>query len=127
MHSMFYCLSFRLESLLHHCGSSVAAPSDPCNLTHMYISQRNLADDTSVLPGGDSISPVLLTRARSMAFEHSKLSNELREDFNHRTAKRIGELSAVINTLKEWEDANSVSSDRFIHYLVLKIPETPYD
>jgi len=93
----------------------------------MYISQRNLADDTSVLPGGDSISPVLLTRARSMAFEHSKLSNELREDFNHRTAKRIGELSAVINTLKEWEDANSVSSDRFIHYLVLKIPETPYD
>jgi hypothetical protein len=87
------------------------SPSGPCHLTHVHSSRGNIANNISVLPGGDSISPVLLSRARSMASEYSKLSNELREDFNPRTAKRIGELSAVTNALKEWEDANTVSSN----------------
>ncbi|KAH0563367.1 hypothetical protein GP486_002057 [Trichoglossum hirsutum] len=42
-----------------------------------------------------------------MAAEHSKLSSELGEDFNLRTARRLGELSAVTSALKEWEDANN--------------------
>ena len=46
-----------------------------------------------------------------MAAEYSKLSGELGEDFNPRTAKRVGELSAVTSALREWEDANSVSGD----------------
>ncbi|KAI9784289.1 MAG: hypothetical protein M1839_002350 [Geoglossum umbratile] len=42
-----------------------------------------------------------------MASEYSKLSKELGEDFNPRTAKRMGELSTVTSALKEWEDAKS--------------------
>jgi peptide chain release factor 1 len=43
-----------------------------------------------------------------MAVEHSTLSKELGEDFNLRTARRLGELSVVTRALKEWEDANNV-------------------
>ncbi|KAI9855364.1 MAG: hypothetical protein M1813_009822 [Trichoglossum hirsutum] len=42
-----------------------------------------------------------------MAVEHSTLSKELGEDFNLRTARRLGELSVVTRALKEWEDANN--------------------
>ncbi|KAI9780110.1 MAG: hypothetical protein M1816_003165 [Peltula sp. TS41687] len=54
-----------------------------------------------------SMSPVLLSRARSMAAEHTELSKAMATDFDTRTAKRIGELSAVTNALGRWEEASS--------------------
>ncbi|KAH0536426.1 hypothetical protein FGG08_006695 [Glutinoglossum americanum] len=60
-----------------------------------------------VASGSDSISPTLLSRARTVAAEYSKLSKELSEDFNPQTAKRVGELSAVTNALKDWEVASN--------------------
>jgi peptide chain release factor 1 len=43
-----------------------------------------------------------------MALEHTKLSEELAKDFNSKTAKRIGELSAVTNVMKRWDKVNNV-------------------
>jgi len=44
-----------------------------------------------------------------MALEHTKLSEEIAKNFNSKTAKRIGELSAVTNVIKRWDKANNVS------------------
>ncbi|KAI9671938.1 MAG: hypothetical protein M1817_003484 [Caeruleum heppii] len=45
-------------------------------------------------------------RARSIAAEQKKLSDSVAESFNSRDARRLGELSAVTNALKQWEEAN---------------------
>lgn len=45
-----------------------------------------------------------------MAAEHAKLTEQLAESFDTKTAKRIGELARVTNALKEWENANEVCS-----------------
>ncbi|KAI9849916.1 MAG: hypothetical protein M1837_000130 [Sclerophora amabilis] len=52
----------------------------------------------------------LLERARSKAADHDTLSKSIAEDFNSQDAKRVGELSAVANALREWEEANNVRS-----------------
>ncbi|KAI4169962.1 MAG: hypothetical protein LQ343_005344 [Gyalolechia ehrenbergii] len=54
------------------------------------------------------ISPSLLGRAQSIAAEHEKLSCEIQEAYDSRSARKIGELSAVAKALKEWETANEV-------------------
>ena len=54
------------------------------------------------------ISAALLGRARSIAAEHSKLSELLVQDFDPKVAKKAGELSAVAAILKDWEHASEV-------------------
>ena len=54
------------------------------------------------------ISTALLGRARSIAIEHTKLSDALAQDFDPTTARKIGELSAVASTLRKWEKASEV-------------------
>ncbi|KAJ5510866.1 Peptide chain release factor class I/class II [Penicillium expansum] len=53
-----------------------------------------------------TLSPALLTRARLLAAEHTKLAKRLGESFDAKTAKRAGELAPVANILKEWINAN---------------------
>ncbi|KAF2092105.1 release factor [Saccharata proteae CBS 121410] len=53
----------------------------------------------------ESISPALLSRARSIAAEHDQLTKKLAENFDINTAKRIGEISRVADALKEWDRA----------------------
>ncbi|KAJ5710736.1 Peptide chain release factor class I/class II [Penicillium malachiteum] len=53
-----------------------------------------------------SLSPVLLTRARLLASEHSKLADRLSDSFDAKVAKRAGELAPVTSVLREWEKAN---------------------
>jgi peptide chain release factor 1 len=55
-----------------------------------------------------ALSPALLTRARLLTAEHTKLSDRLGESFDAKTAKRAGELAPVANVLKEWVNANDV-------------------
>lgn len=55
-----------------------------------------------------ALSPALLTRARLLAAEHTKLAERLGESFDAKTAKRAGELAPVANILKEWVNANDV-------------------
>ncbi|OCK90796.1 release factor [Cenococcum geophilum 1.58] len=52
------------------------------------------------------ISPALLSRARAVAAEHSQLAQKLTNGFDARAAKKLGEITAVVNALKEWEKAN---------------------
>lgn len=69
------------------------------------IPKLNLTD--LVDPG---LSPVLLTRARLLAAEHEKLSGRLADSFDAKIAKRAGELAPSTAILKEWDNANEVSS-----------------
>ena len=54
------------------------------------------------------ISSALLSRARSLAVEHSTLSSRLADSFDAKVAKRAGELALVTETLKKWDSANEV-------------------
>ncbi|KAG5294659.1 peptide chain release factor 1 [Histoplasma ohiense] len=58
-----------------------------------------------------SISPILLSRARSIADEYSTLTSRLAETFDPKTAKRAGQLATTATTLKEWEKANESISE----------------
>jgi hypothetical protein len=69
----------------------------------------SIAKSVTAQAGGDApISSILLSRARSAAAEHARLSSELEKSFDTKIAKRVGELSATTNALKEWESANDV-------------------
>ncbi|KAI9798833.1 MAG: hypothetical protein M1825_004956 [Sarcosagium campestre] len=57
------------------------------------------------------LSPALLSRARAVDSEHAELSKKVSEDFDARSAKRLGELSPIVNALREWEAANEASSE----------------
>ncbi|KAI9833599.1 MAG: hypothetical protein M1819_003552 [Sarea resinae] len=61
---------------------------------------------SSTAAGNDAIPLALLSRARAMAAEHSRLSQQLGEGFDTRTARRVGELTSITNALKDWEEAN---------------------
>ncbi|KAG9657983.1 release factor, partial [Aureobasidium melanogenum] len=58
-----------------------------------------------------TISPALLSRARSMAKEHDEITAKLAENFDTKAAKKLGQLSSVTNALKEWEKANDSLSE----------------
>ncbi|KAF2758538.1 release factor [Pseudovirgaria hyperparasitica] len=53
----------------------------------------------------DGISPVLISRARELAKEHSRLESELSDSFDSSTAKKAGELGPVASALNEWDKA----------------------
>ncbi|KAK4503762.1 hypothetical protein PRZ48_004677 [Zasmidium cellare] len=54
-----------------------------------------------------SISPTLLSKARSVATEYTNLSQKLASDFDARAAKRLGELSRTADAVKEYDKARS--------------------
>lgn len=54
------------------------------------------------------LSAALLNRARSVAAEHALLSSRLGETFDAKVAKRVGELTPIVNALAEWDKANEV-------------------
>ncbi|KAJ9141752.1 hypothetical protein NKR23_g7828 [Pleurostoma richardsiae] len=58
-----------------------------------------------------ALPPILLQRARKLAAEHKQLSATLSENFDGKTAKRVGELSSVASAVKEWEGARSSISE----------------
>ncbi|KAI0179483.1 release factor [Hypoxylon sp. FL1284] len=60
---------------------------------------------------GTNLPPVLLQRARSIAVEHDELATALANEYDPKTAKRMGELSRVAKALKEWEAARSSISE----------------
>ncbi|KAF7623338.1 peptide chain release factor 1 [Aspergillus flavus] len=60
---------------------------------------------------GLDLSSSLLSRARSLAAEHSKLSAHLASSFDGRIAKRVGELAPIANVLDEWDRANESISE----------------
>lgn len=53
------------------------------------------------------ISPVLLTRARSLANEYQRLSQQLADTYDAPTARKLGELSSTVTRLKAYDDAVS--------------------
>ncbi|GAD99862.1 conserved hypothetical protein [Paecilomyces variotii No. 5] len=67
------------------------------------------------------LSSALLNRARSIAAEHASLSTRLSETFDAKTAKRIGELTPIVNALTEWDKANDSISEL---NSLLKDPQT---
>ncbi|EGC42853.1 peptide chain release factor 1 [Histoplasma capsulatum var. duboisii H88] len=67
--------------------------------------------DSTLLAPEISISPILLSRARSIADEHSTLTSRLAETFDPKIVKRAGELATTATTLKEWEKANESISE----------------
>jgi peptide chain release factor 1 len=54
------------------------------------------------------LSTAFLGRARAIAAEHAQLSRQLAENYDVKTAKKIGELGATTTALSEWEKANTV-------------------
>ncbi|KAF2456897.1 hypothetical protein BDY21DRAFT_287343 [Lineolata rhizophorae] len=66
--------------------------------------RRNLRFQ-STAASDEIVSPALLGRARSVSAEHSRLTQELAESFNTKTARRIGEISSVANAFADWEKA----------------------
>ncbi|MCJ1300241.1 hypothetical protein MMC08_003036 [Hypocenomyce scalaris] len=60
----------------------------------------------SVASSAHTISPVLLARARSIASEHSELSERLTWNYDSDIAKRVGDLSNAVMALQGWETAN---------------------
>jgi hypothetical protein len=63
----------------------------------------------ATIPPEASISPTLLTRARSVAAEYAKLTAQNAESYDVAVAKKIGELGPVTTALKDWQDAQHVS------------------
>ena len=68
----------------------------------------------------DSISPALLSRARSIADEHATLTEKLAGEFDARAAKRLGEVTSTTSALKEYNKAYTTLRD--LHSL-LKSPD----
>lgn len=60
---------------------------------------------------GSNLSASLLSRARSLAAEHSKLSANLADFFDGKIAKRVGELAPVADVLKEWDKTNEAITE----------------
>ncbi|KAI7536008.1 release factor [Hortaea werneckii] len=58
-----------------------------------------------------SISPALLTRARTIAQEHATLTDKLASDYDAASAKRLGELQRTSTAIKEYDKALSASHE----------------
>ncbi|KAI9048602.1 hypothetical protein LZ554_007434 [Drepanopeziza brunnea f. sp. 'monogermtubi'] len=73
-----------------------------CINTHLKPGRRRLLRFSSTA-SNVSFSPALLARARNLAHEHDRLSEQTTETFDAKISKRIGELRSVAEALKEWE------------------------
>lgn len=65
---------------------------------------RWLSTSTSVR---DSISSPLLSRARSLAQEHTAIRAQLASDYDAKAAKRLGELKKTAEAVEEYDSATS--------------------
>ncbi|KAH1374861.1 hypothetical protein KXW98_004339 [Aspergillus fumigatus] len=74
-------------------------------LSYRAISQQRNLNTNSHL------SPALLARARSLAAEHTRLSAQLTESFDAKTAKRVGELASIAQALQEWDRAHEANPE----------------
>ena len=54
-----------------------------------------------------SVSPKLLSLARSVASEHATLSRKLADDFDAKASKRLGDLSRTVTAINEYDHAQS--------------------
>ncbi|KAF2137206.1 uncharacterized protein K452DRAFT_362016 [Aplosporella prunicola CBS 121167] len=75
------------------------------------LSRQFLRRQTTQATGADAISPAVLTRARSLAAEHSQLSTKLLDGFDQKTAKKAGEIAPIAAALKEWEKADEALTE----------------
>lgn len=100
--SVWYAGKFRFQStgIFHH---SFAV--DPAADRYIVVSTQNLQSATlGRLPGG------LLRRAQELSKEHRLLESNLSEEYNKKTATRVGQIAGVSRALKEYEDAINVCS-----------------
>ncbi|KAF2231734.1 release factor [Viridothelium virens] len=51
----------------------------------------------------EHLSPALLSKARALAAEHENVSKQLGEGFSINLAKKLGQLSATVYALREWD------------------------
>ncbi|KAL9114171.1 MAG: hypothetical protein Q9227_001943 [Pyrenula ochraceoflavens] len=79
----------------------------PTNIFSQTVNVTLRSQSTSLSTAEPKFSPVLLQRARAIAAEHAKLSDQNAKSYDTKAAKRIGELTAVTNALKDWDGANS--------------------
>ncbi|MCJ1471475.1 hypothetical protein MMC13_000114 [Lambiella insularis] len=54
-----------------------------------------------------SLSPAFLSRARAIAIEHTKLSQQLTQSYDVKVARKVGELNSTSVALADWEHANN--------------------
>ena len=57
-----------------------------------------------------AVSPTVLAKARAIAAENKRLSEQLSDKYSSEMAKRIGETAGVAAALREWEAAEEVCS-----------------
>ena len=93
----FYCRNsiFRMFSLPWTCGRCLLRTSSH----RLPIAWRRWQSTT------DSISPALLSRARSVAKEHATLAKQLANDYDVKTAKRLGQLSRTTLAVQDYDKA----------------------
>lgn len=71
------------------------------------VRRHQFARFQSTAASNGFITPALLSRAQSLAKEHQQLTEKSREGFDSKLAKRVGELEAIVKSLKELEEANA--------------------
>lgn len=64
---------------------------------------------TAGIASSNILPPVFLEKARSIAAEQVRLSEQLARSYDLQIAKKIGELNTTTVTLGEWEEAQKVS------------------
>ncbi|KAF3353023.1 Phosphate-repressible phosphate permease [Verticillium dahliae VDG1] len=82
------------------CRSCIRALAKPRSSPLAFF--RRASTDASA-----SLPPALLQRARKLRAEHDQLEVSQSENFDPKTARRIGELSSVVSALSDWEAAQS--------------------
>ena len=93
-----------------------------CLRSQAPLSRQFLRRQTTQATGADAISHAVLTRARSLAVEHSQLSTKLLDGFDQKTAKKAGEIAPIAAALKEWEKADEVGRRSPSARLRLRLP-----
>ncbi|KAF2203629.1 release factor [Delitschia confertaspora ATCC 74209] len=79
-------------------------------LLRPFVRQQGRLQSTTV-KAPDSLPSTLLARARAIADEHNQLTQKLSNGFDSKAAKKLGELSPVVNALREWNKANESLSE----------------
>lgn len=100
--SIRYAGKFRFQSTgIFHYSFAI----DPAADKYIVVSTQSLQSAAlGRLPGG------LLRRAQELSKEHRLLEGNLSEEYNKKTATRVGQLAGVSRALKEYEDAINVRS-----------------
>ena len=86
-----------------------------CQRCHLRIFKQRLPItsrrwQSRNLTSGD-ISPALLSRARTIANEHTSLVERLANEYDAQTAKRVGQLSSTTSALKAYDQAVSTLNE----------------